>query len=277
MGMKHRASLLTRARRGVPFALARPSVMVALAAILSFEITTLPIDPVRDGGESVIGRMIARSIVGREQVVFNGAREVAVFVARNGDSPTGFEIIDPDLESMDRITRILRESPDSIAPIGVLARPVARGWWRPTHVDHAWAFRVPRTWTSEDQSRAILTLVQHLEAQGEPELVALARSIADNRLAYVRWTGYAHNALDATLFVGFIVSCAWLLPGSGWRTRRALRRGTCPKCAYSLKNLEPDALGANATRCPECGQTWAIAPPAADGPSRTREQSHEKA
>lgn len=261
--MKQRASSLTRnpftrIRRGVAFALARPSVMVALAAALSFEITTLPVDPVRDGGESFMGRLIARSIAGTDQVVYAGAREVAVFLARDPDSQTGFEVIDPDAESMDRVARMLREDSNQIAPVGVLARPVARGWWRPTRVDYAWTFRPPRDWTIDDQSRAALTLAQFLEAQGEPDLVALARAITDDRLTRVRWTGYAHNALDASLAAGFLVSCAWIMPGSGWRVQRSLRRARCPSCGYSLKDLEPNVATDERIRCPECGQSWVL-------------------
>lgn len=249
-------SPFVRAWRAVMFVLVRPTAMVALAAALSFEITTLPIDPVRDGGESYIGRLVARSIAGKNQVVYAGAREVAVFLARQESSPTGFEVIDPDAESMDRVARMLRENSSDIAPVGVLVRPVARGWWRPTRVDYSWTFRAPRTWTDDDNSRAMLALAQFLDAQGEPDLSALSRAITDDRLTRVRWVGYAHNALDASLLIGFLVSCTWILPGSGWRVRRALRRVKCPSCGYSLRDLEPHRTYDDRIRCPECGQSW---------------------
>lgn len=275
--MKQRAALLTRIRHGVAFALARPMVMISLAAALSFEITTLPIDPVRDGGESIAGRFVARAIAGKNQVVFAGAREIAVFLAKDPSAPTGYEVIDPDAESMDRVARLLRENSSTIAPVGVLARPVARGWWRPTRVDYNWTLRAPSSWTDENIASASLALAKYLEAQGEPELTALARAITDQRLTRIRWIGYAHNTLDLTLLIAFIVSCGWILPGSGWRTRRALRRAKCPSCGYSLKDLEPADDADARTRCPECGSSWNLVSHAHNAPAPAREQSHRSA
>lgn len=277
VAMKHRAGPLTRIRHGVAFALARPVVMIALAAALSFEITTLPIDPVRDGGESIVGRFVARAIAGKNQVVFAGAREIAVFLAKDPSAPTGFEVIDPDAESMDRVARLLRENSSTIAPVGVLARPVARGWWRPTRVDYNWTLRAPSSWTDQNIADASLALANYLEAQGEPELTALARAITDQRLTRVRWIGYAHNTLDATLLIAFFISCGWILPGSGWRTRRSLRRTKCPSCGYSLKDLEPADDADARTQCPECGSSWNLVLPVQDAPAPAREQSHRSA
>ncbi len=251
--------------------------MVVLAAALSYEITTLPVDPVRDGGESVIGRVIARAIAGKQQGVYTGAREIGVFLARSQESATGFEVIDPDAESTDRITRILRESPQAIAPVGVLARPIAKGLWRPTRLDYRWSLRAPREWTSDDIARATRTLANHLEAQREPDLASLARAMTDNRLTRIRWIGYAHNTLDAAIFVGFVISCGWIMPNSGWRLRRALRRARCPSCGYSLKDLEPHSGNGPSVRCPECGSVWNTDASRDETGPASREQCREKA
>lgn len=230
--------------------------MVILAAALSFELTTLPVDPVRDGGESVAGRVIARALAGKDQVVYSGAREVAVFLVKAPGPEPVFEIIDPDQESMDRAVRMLRESPDQIAPVGVLAKPVARGLWRPTRVDYNWALRAPKSWTGEDVSLGTLALARHLERQNTADLAQLARAITDQKLSRVRWTGYVHNTLDAALLCCFIISCGWILPGSQWRVRRALSRARCPTCGYSLKGQEPQRAGDPRVLCPECGSSW---------------------
>lgn len=254
--MNRHASVWTRAWRGAIFALARPSMMVILAAALSYELTTLPVDPIRDGGESVAGRVIARAIAGKNQVVYAGTREIAVFLVRSPGSETGFDVIDPDQESMDRAVRMLREAPEQIAPVGVLAKPVARGLWRPTRVDYNWSLRPPKSWTDEDLSLATRSLAQYLERQNAADLTALARAITDQRLSRVRWIGYAHNTLDAALLCGFVFSCGWLVPNSGWRVRRALRDTRCPSCGYSLRNLEPQRDGDPRVQCPECGSSW---------------------
>ena len=236
-------------------ALARPWVMVVLAAALSFEVSTLPVDPVRDAGESTIGRLVARALTGREPVVYFGAREVASFIAKDPGLPTGFAVLDPDQQSMDAIVRRMREEPQTIATVGVLARPVARGLWRPTRTDHEWTMKAPVAWSAEDRARAISTLATHLRKQDDPELVALGQAIADGSLKRVRLVGYAHNALDAGLLLAFLMSTLWIFPGSNWRVHRALRRSRCPNCGYSLADLEPEATGSRAICCPECGKS----------------------
>ncbi len=60
--------------------------------------------------------------------------------------------------------------------------------------------------------------------------------------------------LLAVTLVG--VAVGRLLEGRQMRAvqRAMLREGVCPACAYSLRELEPDAEGV--TTCAECGGAW---------------------
>jgi hypothetical protein len=263
---------------------ARPWVWAVLTALVIADVSSLPSDIVRDGAVSAVGRAraaVARvawsslaSALGRGgggggggsgdawlAGTFGGPQMVSVFVARSTGSVTGFEILDPDVESMDRITRLLSTRPMDIAPVSLLATPVRRGAWAATRESHDVFLRVPRGdnggWSDGDVSRAREELARWLEASPGAALPRIGRAIREGRDERVVWSGYARNVASGAVAAAWAASWAWMLPGSAWRVRRALARGECPRCGYALAGVRAGGVGGKAgTTCPECGRVW---------------------
>ncbi|MGD9789943.1 MAG: hypothetical protein AB7V21_04835 [Phycisphaerales bacterium] len=64
--------------------------------------------------------------------------------------------------------------------------------------------------------------------------------------------GILHNIISLSALTLFPISLAWI-PAAISPRRRRLRRGQCPKCAYTLAGVPRVGTG---VRCPECGTTW---------------------
>ncbi|QQS07926.1 MAG: hypothetical protein IPK69_07870 [Phycisphaerales bacterium] len=64
--------------------------------------------------------------------------------------------------------------------------------------------------------------------------------------------GILHNVISLSTLTLFPISLTWI-PAAISPRRRRLRRGQCPKCAYTLAGVPRVGTG---VRCPECGTTW---------------------
>lgn len=249
-----------------------------LSVLVVADVSSLPSDVVRYGEVSAAGRaraavahavyhMVRRAQgvpvwAGRMTQWSGGPQMVSVFVARSNGSVTGFEILDPDVESMDRITRLLSERPMDIAPVSLFVTPVRRGAWAPTRESHEVFLRAPRGdgngWTDGEVSRAREELARWLEASPGAALPRVGRAIREGRDERVVWSGHARNVASVMIGAAWVVSWSWVMPWSAWRVRRALARGECPRCGYALAGVpEGGRAGEVGVRCPECGRVWA--------------------
>lgn len=185
---------------------------------------------------------------------------VSVYAVRE---PGGIRLADPDNESWDEMTRLLRTRPRDVTRVEVWMTSGRGGAWAPTSDT-----RSVRMWfepmgapgtadgplTPDEQAelrrRVALDLLPGSSLIDPRDARALA--LADVRVVRTLWAGYAHNALALALLAAFLNSLRWLPRAPGWwrrlRAARATARGRCPACGYSTRGLASPT-------CPECGES----------------------
>lgn len=172
--------------------------------------------------------------------------------------PAGYRVVNTDLESMDDITRMLRETPERVFLVrwsGLQHREI--GLYAPTErrtrawctVERADAMRVD----SITERRIVDVFIPFLRstyggAYGSTAAALSASTRVDRTVPIL--AGYVHNSFAGLALVAFVFSLGWV-PRSratyiAWKRRRAAALGRCSKCGYSIAGLA-------APVCPECG------------------------
>jgi hypothetical protein len=237
-----------------------PLVAVLAAAALVVSFRGLP----QQGTDRYVDRLIGRPIQVRM-----GNEVAGVYLLRHGDDPTvEFQIINPNKESWDRLSRLTQERPKDLLYCNYHVRTLQRGIWYPIN--------------EQTQRQVIVRSLMPDEKMNEfaPGEVERARQ------AYLAWlaspTG-GNSPVDAAAVAsgdviehrivmpaliknaGTIGAAALLLLSLRgmpnyvrvWLADRRLRRGRCGVCKYDLSATE---RGPEGVRCPECGVTWVELP-----------------
>ncbi len=182
---------------------------------------------------------------------FVGAISFAVY-----DGPGGMRLIDEDAESWDELSRLVTKEPERLVFFrAALPGHKDSGLWAPVVRRHGVEVVDPG-WSPEALARARRMVADVLRVHRTSNLRRLAAIIQDPPPPKLLIPGIVHTAYAASLALLFLVSLAWVRPITPRRVRRALARGRCPACRFSLAGLRADDTGF--TRCPECGGMWSL-------------------
>lgn len=186
-----------------------------------------------------------------------------IWIVRQGE---GFAIRDPDNESWDEMTKVIRDRPQDAIQLRYSRPdpPVYEGFYAPTRAVYTWRVSVtPVRGESLDlvpppnggEARAAFVRWWAQQEDGPPPDVVNRLLAEDFTRTEVRWSGYVHDAAALGAFVLFLYSLAWIPRAPSYlartRAQRRLARGRCPHCEYSIEGL-PEPV------CPECGGGWNI-------------------
>lgn len=178
----------------------------------------------------------------------------------------GFVVRDPDNESWDEMTKVIRDRPQDAIHLlySNPEPPVYEGFYAPTRAVYTWHVSVTPVRGESldlvappngDEARAAFVAWWAQQPEGPPADV-VNRLVTENVIrTEVRWSGYLHNSLALLGLILFLYSLAWIPRVGPYLTRtraqRRLARGCCPHCNYSIAGL-PEPV------CPECGKGWNI-------------------
>ena len=183
-----------------------------------------------------------------------------VFVLR--DSSAGFELIDPEEASWDRLSGIMTQRATDLLQAryeSTVSR--RRRLWFPMieSGEHRVVFEPlvpiqPHPFSERDIREARVVYLAWLAKEGgSPELANELRA-GDQWVSRVVPAGVVMNVV-ALMVLGTLV-CS-LLGMRRYvrvvRARRRLRQGVCGLCRYDLSGIASNPEG---TRCPECGAVW---------------------
>lgn len=244
-----------RHRRALRRAVCNPFTTAALVALLILDARSVmtPGPPNR----SVLGGWLSANLaLGARSTWFPG-RSDDLYVLQD---PGGLRVIDPESESWDELSAILSRGDTPVASVHYLPTTTRSGLWALTTETER---RVPRIeplvggadrWNEEMRRRVLERFADHLRTSGRSWQARDADIVARGGVTSHRplWGGYLHNALSIALLAAFLASLAWVPRVPSWRRERrrlrAVSRGRCPWCGYSVVGLEEGV-------CPECGRT----------------------
>ncbi len=242
----HSTAGSTTIRRWRSF-LVHPLATIGLALLLAFDAASRPITNER----SVSGLWVpAYCMRGAESSLFER------YVVR---TPQGLELRSPNEDSWDEMTRLLSARPEDVLRLQFRSELVRTGLWAATREieTHAFTEDFGRGFTDQERLTARqLVIDQVLRPWWSTrwDAAALHALRTENVRKQRRlWGGHAHNAVSIAILCALVFSLQWVPKSPRWlrerRRVRALARGRCPGCGYSIARLpEP--------RCPECGETW---------------------
>lgn len=189
-----------------------------------------------------------------------------VYAVREQD---GFRIIDENSESADEVSRLITQRPRDLFIVAFDQHTFAHGLYAPTAetteiVVRARSLGSPAVAAAEHVGarRAFVDWLRDRDLKTGDKLLR-----GDSVTTRPLWSGYIHNAAAVLGLLLLLYSMAWIPRARGWlaatRRQRALSRGRCPSCGYSIRGL-PEPV------CPECGKPWNVTaedpPVASPGP-----------
>jgi hypothetical protein len=231
--------------------------LVALLALagLCASVRGLPLQ----GGDAWIDRLIGRPI----QVPMGVPP--GVYLLRHGDDPSvEFQVINPDKESWDRLSKLVEKRPQDVLGCGYSVRIIRRGMWYPSNELATRQVQITSMMPDESMNnfapgeldRARKAYLDWLASPSggnvphEAALVAEGDSIEQSMVigAVLRNTG-------TLLAAGLLLLSLWGMPDyvRVWLASRRIRKGRCGVCKYDLRGIE---RGEEGLKCPECGAVW---------------------
>ncbi len=225
-----------------------PITSLLLLALLLADVWFLPYHTLM-GGYSTAGHFINHQLLNRDYPR-GFRRRPQMSIIRSAD---GLTLKDPDIDSMDAISRARLQEPRDVMDLTYSPVDVRMGFWAPTtHVQkHSILITFGENFTPDQRAAARRMFV---EASGAAEQLSFADfqtlATTDIDRTTTLWLGYIHNALAVAALILFLLSLRWVPQTPYWiRARigqRRLSRGLCPRCRYNLHGLRE-------SRCPECG------------------------
>lgn len=214
---------------------------------------------------SILGSWIGSEILGAARPTWYPGPSVELYIVQEAEGLRG---IDPEVESWDELGALLTQRDAAVAMVSYRPLTARSGFWAPTVEEERKAAHIEplvgaERWTDEARRGALTLFAEHLRATHPRDADVVAAGGAVRRA--VLWGGHAHNAAALALLAVFVLSLGWV-PGAparwrAWRRTRALSRGRCPGCGYSIAGLER-------MKCPECGAEWGGGEMAAAGRGR---------
>ncbi len=251
-GPEVRAANNSSVKRWLSILIANPVATVVLGLLLVADFRDLPTESWKEG-RSTIGAWRQRVFTGHESFLL-GSYPPSPFVVREGG---GLRLAQPNEESWDAMTRLIRERPADIAQVQHSIWLERRGWWRPTlqiDSEHLDISPFEGEWSNAElkESRRLAAAYYYRFESEQRSAIALA----DRHAETILWGGWARNGLALLVALAFAFSLTWVPRTPRWwhTHRRAyrLRQSRCPRCGYSIAHLpEP--------KCPECGEPLAEA------------------
>ena len=239
-------------RRRIPRLIANPVTTVVLAAALLADLYHLPGDPWAPV-HSTAG-VFFQSLFERKAPSQPPGRGTDAIIFKE---PRGLRLANMRTEpSWGDIATIMSDKPAEAALFtGPQHYWTGRGFWAITtlerRLDIDAQFGTAFSGADEDLARELfINEMVSPEWDESPRLLERLRR-EDFTVTEVVWGGVLHNVLALAGGVLLVMSLAWVPRTPGFlrerRARRRLRRGLCPRCAYSIAGLAPGAV------CPECG------------------------
>lgn len=236
--------------------LRHPSAAVVLLMLLGVSVWSLPKE--RNGG-SAIGSFMGSFYLAHP----TGPRVITdAYIIRE---PGGLVLRDPNVESMDAITKILDARPEDVLIPMYQALEGPKGLFAPTMYVRRSSLRIT-PWSNlahfteselmEARNKYLDWFVDPAGGGWNPEVGRRFRTSDVVATSKPLWLGHLHNGLAAMALVGLVYSLCWNLPPSRWRARRRAQRlsqGLCPRCRYPIHSLDT-------ARCPECGEPFTATP-----------------
>lgn len=237
--------------------LVNPVATLVLLVALAWDASRLPAGA--EGDRTQVGSVIKRTILRAPAVVVRAPPpRNAVFVL-DGES---IRQLDPDNESWDETTRALSDDPRRVLVLTIQHEEWRSGLWGLTRSNRRAIIleQGGSAFTTSQREEARRRYVESL-ASNLPAWPSLGPTlVSGNMYEVVRplLPGYVHNLGTVLLLAALIYSAQWIRHTRAWLRQRALTRGRCPRCGYSIAGL-PDP------KCPECGAslTPEAGPPAA--------------
>ena len=228
-----------------PKKLQLPRTSLVLCLLLAILLLSLPQWNVNT--QSQVGRILK----GRNDVDSLGShhRQTSPIVLRK--TATGWESSDPSQESWDMATRtIAGKVPDAVVYMYSPPLQIDSGLLALTRRETFETLNIfPEPDAAIAREQRVIVL-EHLIKKGHSTEI-MARLIDHNVYSYIPLlSGYFFNSVFLILSLLLLWSLAWLLLVPSWIrlavAKKRLARGVCPRCLYSLRNLQSQT-------CPECG------------------------
>src|ERR1051325_3119547 len=166
----------------------------------------------------------------------------------------GFELIDPDVVSWDRMSKLVWDRPDDVIQARYISTVERRGWWYPILESGERAAGLsfigangPSSFTDReiDEARGVYLrwLAGKLPDEVDPDRMGSGLEVVDR----VLWGNVAGDVGPLLVLGLLLVSLAGMVRSRGvWIAERRLRFGQCGACRYELTGID----------IKDCSVTW---------------------
>lgn len=236
-----------------------PVVTLVVGVALLWSLLTLP--RAWYEGQSTVGDWLARAVPILRSHSRGNPMHLSVYALREGGA---FRVLDPDSDSWDEASRVMTQRPEDVYAVDYFPRTdVPTGFYAPTRlvttrlVSITPIGRDVRDPTGDTRDAILSAFYGFLTRAGGGRWAQDAAALRAGNVEERRTDrmGYFHDVLAAVGLMVFLYSLAWIPRTPAYlattRRQRALARGRCPHCGYSIVGLREPV-------CPECGRSWDV-------------------